>query len=307
MARTPARDLLEFIPFWLALRTLGLLPAALGEAAGSGLGALAYSLLARRRKVALANLDRVFGAQMDAAARAGIARGSFRSLGRLVADFAQLPRVDRRWVEAHVRYEGWEHYLAAKARGKGVLYLAAHFGSWELIPMAQAALGEPMAFIVRPADNGRIESVIRSYRERLGNAAISKRDALRPCLERLKRGETVGILIDQRVPPERGIATSFLGQPTYTTGALAALALRTGAPVLPVFAVPEGRGRHRIVFESPIEPDTNPDRDACVAATTRRYVAAVERQVRQRPEVWLWAHRRFRDAEDGPRAAANRA
>ena len=226
----------------------------------------------------------------------GIARGSFESLGRLVADFAQMGRWEASDLDRHVRWEGWEHYQKAQARGRGVLYLAAHFGSWEVVSFAQSLRGAPMAFIVRPADNLRIEALVRARRERHGNAVIPKRSALRDCLRRLKRGETVGILIDQHVPAESGVVSQLLGQPVYTTSALALLALRTGAPVLPAFALRQADGTQRIILgpEIDLERSGDPARDVIVA--TQRFNEAVERFIAERPDHWLWAHRRFRAA-----------
>ena len=296
--RSPARELVEYVPFVLALRALGRLPLPLAQATGRLLGHLAWLLLRRRREVALANLTRVWGDRLAPDEIRRIARRSFVSLGLLVADFAGLRHLEAAEVKRRVRYDGWERYLEAKARGRGVLYLAAHFGSWELIPYAQALLGHPMAFIVRPADNPRIEGVIRADRERSGNAAVAKQDALRECLKRLKAGETVGILIDQHVPADGGVPVRFLGQPTHATSALAALALRTGAPVLPAFAIREGKGRHRIVLGPEVEVVRTGDRERDLVETTARFTAVVERFVEEHPDHWLWVHRRFREAQD---------
>jgi KDO2-lipid IV(A) lauroyltransferase len=245
--------------------------------------------------VALANLEQVFGAELEPAARRQVARECFESLGVLLADFARLPRIDRAELDRRVTYEGLERYRSARAAGKGVLYLAAHYGSWELIPHAQAVLGMPMAFIVRPADNPRVEAIIKRYREARGNVAIGKRQAIGECLRRLRRGETVGILIDQHVPAERGVPVDFLGQRTHATGALAALALRTGAPVLPVFIRREPGGRRRIVFAPEVELVRTGDRERDLEVNTARFLREVERFVRERPGHWLWLHRRFRD------------
>lgn len=215
-----------------------------------------------------------------------------------------MPRLRAAQLDRQVVWQGWEDYERARAAGRGVLYLAAHFGPWELLPYAQAVRGSPMAFVVRPADNPRVESVVRARRERAGNTAIGKRRAVSECLRRLRRGETVGILIDQYVPAEWGVPTVLLGQRIFTTPVLAALALRTGAPVLPAFALPETDGRVRIVLGPEVPAVRTGDRAHDIRATTQAYVDVVEAYVRQRPELWLWAHRRFREptaATDSPR------
>ena len=215
-------------------------------------------------------------------------------LGRHLVEFARLPRLRADSLNRVCTHEGWQNLLDARTRGKGVLLLAAHFGAWELIPYAQALRGEPMAFVVRPADNEPVENLIRSFREVHGNQVIPKQSAVRACLRGLRAGKTVGILIDQRVPADWGVETKFLGQSVYTTPIVAALALRTGAPVVPAFAVRQPNGSHRIVVGPEVEVVRTGDYRNDVRVNTQRFVEVVEGFVREHPEQWLWIHRRFR-------------
>jgi len=114
----------------------------------------------------------------------------------------------------------------------------------------------------------------------------------------LQQNETVAILIDQHIQPKDAVTVSFFGRPAATTSAVAALALRTGAPVIPTFALPLPDGRFRCVYEHPIDP---PLADAAnpITELTQRCTDVLEMYVRRNPELWLWMHRRWRDDVTG--------
>jgi len=279
------------------LAALERMPRSLALIFGGCLGGLAWLILGRRRRVAIRNVERVFGAELAPHEIRRIARQSFLNLGLLVVEFARLRHLDATTLEQRIEYEGWDRFVAAKARGRGVILLSAHFGAWELMPWAQAVRGEPMSFVVRPADDPRIEAIVRARREASGNRSIDKRSALRALLRALRAGETVGLLIDQHVPADRGVPTRFLDQEVFSTPVLATLALRTGAPILPGFIVRVSPDRYRIVIGAEVEVAQTGRPEEDLIETTRRCVAVVEGWVREYPGDWLWAHRRFRSAE----------
>ena len=115
----------------------------------------------------------------------------------------------------------------------------------------------------------------------------------------LQAGQGVAVLIDQHIMTRDAIYVDFFERPAATTSAVAALALRTGAPVVPVFALPLQGGRYRMIYEHPVAPPAGEPEDA-VHEFTQRCTDVLEMYVRRHPELWLWMHRRWRD--DGPAA-----
>jgi KDO2-lipid IV(A) lauroyltransferase len=103
-------------------------------------------------------------------------------------------------------------------------------------------------------------------------------------------------VIDQHIMSRDAVSVDFFEQPASTTSAVAALALRTGAIVMPVFALPLGRGRYRMIYEHPVEPP-RPDSENAIREFTQRCTDVLEMYVRRHPELWLWMHRRWRDVE----------
>src|SRR5206468_735347 len=122
-----------------------------------------------------------------------------------------------------------------------------------------------------------------------------RRRTIRRVLRTLQAGRGVAVLIDQHIVSRDAIAVDFFEQPAATTPMVAALALRTGAAVVPVFALPAGAGRYRMVYEPPIEPPREAGADA-VREFTQRCTDVLEMYVRRHPELWLWMHRRWRTA-----------
>jgi KDO2-lipid IV(A) lauroyltransferase len=125
---------------------------------------------------------------------------------------------------------------------------------------------------------------------------IYRQGAIRKVLRELGANRGVALLIDQHLHTPDAVYVDFFSRPAATTSALAALALRTGAPVIPVFALPLPRGRYRFVYERAVEPPRGDSPDA-IREFTQRCTDVLEMYVRRHPELWLWMHRRWRDRD----------
>jgi KDO2-lipid IV(A) lauroyltransferase len=152
-----------------------------------------------------------------------------------------------------------------------------------------------MAVMARPLDNPRLHDLLEGIRVSNGNPVLYRRGAVRKALRLLAEGRGVGILIDQHMTSPDAIYVDFFGRPAATTSTLAALAMRTGAPIVPLFAFPLPNGRYRMIYEHPIEPPAQDSPDA-LREFTQRCTDVLEMHVRRHPELWLWMHRRWRDA-----------
>lgn len=236
----------------------------------------------RLRRAARENLLRAGYTQPEP-----IIDGVFVSLGRLLHSFANLPSINKGNVREWIDYEGFEHYEEAKRRGKGVLFATGHLGNWELSAYAHALLTEPMRIVVRPLDNTRLDRFVAARRALSGNGVIEKKDFARGLLRALRANEPVGILVDQNALLNEGIFVDFFGTPACTSPVFAKIAARSGAAVLPGFAVWRG-DRFVLKFYAPLEL-TGDER-----ADTQLIQQAVERAIREFPDQWLWIHRRWK-------------
>jgi KDO2-lipid IV(A) lauroyltransferase len=275
-------------------RAAGRLPPGPARRLGHGLGDLAYWGLPGRRRIAVDNLARAFGARLGAPERGALARANFRHLGETVLECCRLFFGPAGAMHARVRIEGVEHIKAALAEGRGALYLTAHFGNWELLAASHLGAGlPPLNVVIRPLDNPFLDALVARGRERGQLRLIPKRAAVKGVQAALARGECVGILLDQNAG-RQGVFVPFFGEAASTSRSLAVLALKTGAPVVPAFIHRVPDGDHQITLEPPLALCRTGQRDRDVVLNTARFTEVIERQVRTHPEQWFWVHRRWK-------------
>jgi len=238
--------------------------------------------------------------ELDYDQQRAILKGVCDSLGRLLGEFSQFPKITRENISDLVVYDGFENYKRAAEQGRGVLLLTGHVGAWELCAFAQGVYGHPLSFLVRPLDNPLLNRMISHYRELSGNRTIDKNRAVKPVLETLRRGEDIGLLIDANTLRDQGVFCDFFGLPACSTTGLAVFALRTDTPVVPGFLIwDEQLKKHRLRFEPEIPLIRTGDFKEEVQINTARYTKAIEECARRYPQQWLWIHKRWHTRPEG--------
>jgi Kdo2-lipid IVA lauroyltransferase/acyltransferase len=291
--RSALRDTLEATLARLVIATLAQAPRPLADRMGIACARALDRIIPRLRKIANRNLTRAYP-DRDAAWRTQTIDGVFASIGRLLVAFARLPQINKTNVDQWIRYEGFEHYQRAKETSHGVLFATAHLGNWELSAFAHALLTEHMNVVVRPLDNPAIDDLVETRRALSGNVLLSKRDFARSILQALRRNEPVGILVDQNASAENGAFVPFFGSLACANLTFAKLAARSGAAVIPGFAIwNEAEHRYVLRFYPPVPISGDAVED------TRRIQAAIEQAIREHPDQWLWIHRRWKTRPDG--------
>ena len=285
---------LEYALVWCVVKGIGLLPRPIARALGMTLGQLVYLLHSKLRRVGLRNLTLAFPDLPDSQ-RKKILRGVFTSLGRQLAEVCLFPRYTRDNVSDVVIYDGFENFDRAFARGKGVLFLTAHLGGWELSAFAHSLYGHPLSFLMRPLDNPYLDRMMRDYRTLHGNQTINKDDPTRGLLRALKAGRVVGFLMDTNMTPPQGIFVDYFGIPACTASGLARMALRTDAAVVPGFTLWNPRLRkYKLRFDPALTLIRTGDQEADIVANTQLFTKVIEDFVRRYPDQWLWVHRRWK-------------
>ncbi len=297
--RSSWRNWAEFAAAWLVFQALAWAPLALARRLASALAAAAYRLTPRWRRIGLRNLGIAFP-DNSAAERERILRGCYQNLGRVLLALARLPRLHPGNVSRWIAYEGFEHYEKALSRGRGVVFLTAHLGCWELSSAAHALLGHPMLVMVRPLDNPLLDRFVDRRRSLFGNRTLQKQHAPREVLRALRANQAVGILADQNAAGDDGVFVDFFGLAASATKGVAQLAARAGAAVIPGFAFWDPAAeRYVLKFYAPIEQSETGGREHDVLENTRLFQAAIERAVREHPDQWLWIHRRWKRRPPG--------
>lgn len=293
------RQRLEYALAWPIIKVLGALPRPLARAAAIALGWTVYLLHYRLRRVGMRNLALAFP-QKSRRERARILRGVFTSLGRQLAEVCHFPKYTAENVSKVVVYDGFENYERAFARGKGVLFLTAHFGGWELSAFTHSMHGHWMHVVMRPMDNVYLDGLICRYRTMHGNTTVDKSDFVRGLLAAMKAGEVVGILMDTNMTPPQGIFVDFFGIPACTASGLARIALRTDAAVVPGFTIWDpGLRKYRLRFDPAINLVRTGNDDEDVVTNTALFTKIIEDYVRRFPDQWLWVHRRWKTRPEG--------
>jgi len=293
------RHWLEYLPVWLAAKFFGVLPRPVARAFGITIGLLAYACYPRLRRVGMRNLAIAFP-DKSRKEKKKILRQVYRNLGRQLAEFCLLPRYNRKNVEKIAVYEGFENFAEAEARGKGVVFLTAHFGGWEIGSYVHSLYGHPLNIVIRPLDNPHLNAMVDRYRTLHGNSTFPKQDFARGLLSSLKRGETVGILMDTNMTPPQGAFVDFFGVPACTATGLARVALHTDAAVVPGFTIwDKNLRKYRISFDRAIKLARTGNDDADALANTAAFTKVIENYVRRYPDQWLWVHRRWKTRPEG--------
>jgi KDO2-lipid IV(A) lauroyltransferase len=293
------RRKLEYAAAWPFIKILGVMPRPLSRAFAIGLAQVVYLLHFRLRQVGMRNLAMVFP-EKSGAERTRILRGVFTSLGRQLAELCRFPTYKPQNVDEVVVYDGLGNYERAYAQGRGVLFLTAHFGGWELSAFAHSLHGHWLHIVMRPMDNEYLDQLLQHYRTMHGNKTVAKDDFVRGLLAAMKAGETVGILMDTNMTPPQGIFVDFFGIPACTASGLARIALRTDAAVVPGFTIWDPALRkYRLRFDPALELIRTGHLEADIAANTQRFTKVIEDYVRKYPDQWLWVHRRWKTRPEG--------
>lgn len=271
--------------------------AALGL--GVALGWIWHTLIPVRRAVVRENLRYAFP-EWSESRRRRVARDCYLHWGRSAAELLRLPVLTPKRNQAWIERCGFEHLEAARRAGRGVIAACAHFGNFELLACAEAMRGLPLAVISRRQHAAGVERFWRWVRQRFGLEILPANTSILDLDRRLRRGAVLGVVFDQHMPPGRGIPVEFFGRPASTTPLPAALAVGTGAALLPVRIEHLGGGRHRAVVEPPLPVRRTGDARGEIARLTRSLNAWLEERIRERPEQWLWQHRRWKRLPPNP-------
>jgi KDO2-lipid IV(A) lauroyltransferase len=253
---------------------------------------LCYHAASKHRLIALHNLRCAFP-EKDMGELIGIAKGVYRNLAITAAEFFSLPSITRENLHEWVEMEGLEHFEAGMARGKGLLTIIAHFGNWELMPVSFPLFlkfPKPSYIVYRPLDSPVLDNMVEHVRTINGHIMIPKGGSGK----RIMENNSIGILSDQNVSAREGVFVDFFGRPACTGAGLAVLALRSGAPVLPMFMARQKSGKYKFILKPLVEISQTGDYERDLLENTQRFTRVVEDVVREYPDQWFWIHQRWK-------------
>ena len=296
-----ARHAAEGLLLAAALAVFRALPVETASALGARLARAIAP--ARRSRIAEQNLAMAMP-ELDPDRRAAVVRGVWENVGRTLGEFAHLDRI---YPEGCVEVRGGEHIVAARDDGIGGIFFSAHYGNWELLSVSLVRYGSAPVPVYRPANSPGIERTIQ--RRRLAAHPIEgveylpkSGQGMRGALRALRQGRHLAMLLDQKM--NRGAPVPFFGRDAMTAMAAAEMAVRYRVPLIPSRIERLGGARFRLTIYPPMPlPDTG-DARADADLLMRAVHAVFEDWIRERPDHWLWLHRRWpRDDRPEPEPA----
>ncbi|MDA8138213.1 MAG: lysophospholipid acyltransferase family protein [Desulfobacteraceae bacterium] len=273
---------------------LGRLPRSMRDRLASSLGGLIFKLDRKHRRIAIQNLNLAFGEEKTPAEIFRIARQVFENLIRVVFEVGWSLSLPWDQFSKYIRVIGLEEYRQALAKGRGVLFLLAHFGNWELLPII-GLLGQiPVRTVYRKLDAPFLERFFKENRCRYGGQVIAThRGAARDIYRELRKGFPVAMLMDQNVDWYDGVFVDFFGQRACTNKGMALLAIKSQAPVVPVFLIRRPDG-FDAVFGPELPVIQTGDRTKDIEENSQLYNLVIETYARRYPEQWFWVHQRWK-------------
>jgi KDO2-lipid IV(A) lauroyltransferase len=261
---------------------------------GLGLGAVAHSIDRRHRAIALANLSHAIPS-LDARQRHRTVHQCYRHLGAAFCEAFSASRFSQSELERRFRFEGWQHVEAALAPGKGILFIGGHFASWQIATYPLSARLGGLHVVVRPPDNPYVARDAVRMREKFGVQVLQRKGVGHRLVNLLRRGGRVGLVIDQRPPPQTGITVPFLGRPARTSELPAIAAIQTETPAIPTLCWHAGGGEYVLRFRPAIDPQ--PRGPGAAERLMRHYLDAISLDILERPQYWFWMHDRWKPGE----------
>lgn len=276
-----------------SFKCLGLIPRNLGLRIGRFLGHASFLADKRHREIALKNMTLAYKRDKPPHEIRILARRVFKNLGQMLFEIAWFWGLKKSDFHKYFRIEGLSHYTNALKKNKGVLILTAHVGNWELMTAFSGMSGYPVNIIYRPLDFRPLDKFFVNLRTQFGGDVIPKNRSMRRILTTLKKGEAFAFLMDQNVDWYDGVFVEFFGRRACTNKGLALLALKTEAPVVPLFLVREGSGfRVEVGPEVPLLKTGDKTKD--LETNTQQYNSIIEGMVRRYPDQWFWVHQRWK-------------
>ena len=267
------------------------------SAFGAFFGFAGFYLSPKLRKIALKNLSNAFP-EYGTGRIYDIARACFVNQGRNLFELFTFYSLDAEKISSLISFPDRANLDEALKRGRGVLYVTAHFGNWELMGAGLSIMGYPINVIARKIYLEHLNDLLVKLRNKVGMKVILRSDesSARDILKALKNNEVIGVLIDQDTSV-KGVFVDFFGKSAYTTSGLAAIALRSSATVVGGFLIRQ-KGRHLLRVSHPVELKITGDKNTDILVNTQMFTKMVEDIIREYPEQWVWMHRRWKTKKD---------
>ena len=280
---------------------LAIIPIRAGQFLGRMLGRFLGIAMVGPMKSSLNGLRMVFGDRMSERQLKKLNRRVVIHFAQMLFEVPHILRLNLKNLHRYVSFENEKAFTDALAKGKGCFILTGHFGNWELMSAAITLKFQTSGIAVaRPADFAPIEELLMRLRTRFGAEIVPKKKAMKKLLMGTRTNKAMGILQDQNVDWYEGVFVPFMGEWACTNKGLALIAMKTGAPVVPVFSARQPDGRYRVVFENEVDLIRSGSKLADTEENTAEFNRIINKYIYWYPDQWFWFHKRWKTRPSCP-------
>ena len=287
-------DRLYLAGFYTLKFLIFILPSSLQNLLAKFLAFAFMKLKKKRFHIVMTNLDLAFGETKSKEEKLEIAKKCYYNFAKYLGiNFILNQNTTKQKILEQVVFKNEHFLLDAMKSGRPIIVTTAHFGQWEIFPLAVAAHFGPSSVLGRKLDSSVMNKILRANRAQFDVELIDKNGGAKDILKALKARRIVGILVDQNTAPKDGIKVQFFGKDVLHTPAASVLAQKTNALIINAFIYQKGENLNEICFEEPIDISMF-DKEDAVQKVTQMQCSACEEMVRARPEEYFWFHQRFK-------------
>ncbi len=272
------------------------LPLGFSLFLGRRLGDLFYYFDIRHKAIAYANIKTALGAKLSPLETSRLTRKSYRAFGQNLVEMLLIPKVNKEYINKYINIEGLDYVREGLKKGKGVILLAVHEGSWELSNIIAANLGLPFILFVREQRYPRLDKLLNSYRSLKACKIIQRENGIRQLIEALESNQAIGMTLDQG--GRSGTLVKFFAKDaSMSTGAIK-IALKYGATIIPVFYARLNGPYIKVIIEPPLEIKTTGDFKKDTLENLQRAVNIFEKYILKYPQEYLWTYKIWKYARE---------
>lgn len=256
---------------------------------------LAYAVDARHRNIAKVNLDLAYKDRMSEKEKRRITKKCYKNLLFNMRDFVENQSISQEKLLEKVTIHNEHFYTDIKKDGKGVIFITAHYGNWEILPLYTGAKLGKFCGIGRHLDSQQINDALQKNRNKFNVNILEKKGAIKGLLKALKNGENVGILVDQNTSEKEGILINFFGKLARHTPSAALISRRTETPIIPAFITTNDYKSYDITLYEPIITDKTENSEEDIRKSVQAQADITQKIIELKPDEWFWLHRRWKN------------
>ncbi|NOX16276.1 MAG: lipid A biosynthesis acyltransferase [Epsilonproteobacteria bacterium] len=270
-------------------------PKFISDSLLNTLALLTYKLDKKHKKIARINLDLAYGNSMDEQEKRRITKKCYKNLLYNMRDFVQNQGASKEKLLDKVTIHNEHFYTDIKQKGKGVIFLTAHYGNWELLPLCMGAIYGNLWGVGRNLDSQKMNQILQKNRNQFNVHMLEKNGAIRGLLKALKNGENVGLLVDQNTSDKEGILINFFGKLARHTPSAALIARKTNTPIIPAFITTNNYKNYDITFYQPIITEKTQNSEEDIKKSVQLQANITQKAIEKKPNEWFWLHRRWKN------------